>query len=388
MSQQESTEDDDDRREEGESAAGETREHPGPRAAGQSWAAGSAAGPAAQPSGPSGSAAPPEASEGGLGGRTWWQRFPERYEYELRALDTADIRWNRDEEAFAAGLLRLNLQVDMHGKRLPLRVTFPDLYPYFRFEVEAPTLSLPHHQNPFQKNLCLMGRSSFYWHTSDTVAGVLGEQLAKVVSTGNAEEAEPTRGLEQEQAEPFSDYYPCAASMVVLHGNMPLSETHHRGTFRVVTAGPPGRPSQHRFMRGVLATLWGAEREVLFEASPQLTQAYSGSDIEGFWARLSAPIPHADQSFLEELLRRVPHARTARINRVSDGYLQVWGVAFPEESLWRGSDGLGWVFICLFNQSRDKMVHSVAPRPTSKGHSNRRSKGKKSKGNRKSSGRR
>ena len=49
------------------------------------------------------------------------------------------------------------LKVEAEGAIVPLEVTFPDLYPYFRFEIVAPTLSLDHHQNPFGKNLSVAG---------------------------------------------------------------------------------------------------------------------------------------------------------------------------------------------------------------------------------------
>ena len=29
---------------------------------------------------------------------TWWEKYPERLEYELDALDAAGIEWDRDEE--------------------------------------------------------------------------------------------------------------------------------------------------------------------------------------------------------------------------------------------------------------------------------------------------
>jgi hypothetical protein len=55
-------------------------------------------------------------------------------------------------------------------------------------------------------------------------------------------------------------------------------------------------------------------------------------------------------------------------------------VAFPEETRWRATDGLGWVFVCLFNRSRSEMVHTGPLRPTPKAQSKRRRKGKKGRG--------
>lgn len=313
--------------------------------------------------------------------RPWWERYPERYEYELSALADAGMTYARDDDAFSRGFLRLSVELELNGERLHLRVTFPDLYPYFRFEVEAPTLSLAHHQNPFQKNLCLMGRGTHYWHTSDTLAKVLQQQLPTVIATGNAADAEATRGLEQQQAEPFSDYYPTAPGGVVLPGNVVIPDAHRHGTFRIATDGAQGPPSEERFLRGVLASLRGQDGQVLAEAPPELMHGFNGSDIEGCWARLPTPIAIGHQpEFLKELLRQVPAVRAARINRVPGGYLQAWGVAFPEETSWRETDGIGWVFVCLFSRSRDEMVHTGPPAPTAKGKTKRRGNGKKRRG--------
>ena len=91
---------------------------------------------------------------------------------------------------------RLHLEVDVDGETLRLVVTFPDFYPYFRFEVQAPDLHLDHHQNPFEKNLCLLRRGTEHWDPGDTVASLLHEQLADVLKTGRSQNIEEVKGLE------------------------------------------------------------------------------------------------------------------------------------------------------------------------------------------------
>ena len=170
------------------------------------------------------------------------------YQGELNALRDAGIDYERDEEAFSQGILRLHLVVDFEGERLPLVVTYPELYPYFRFEVTASTLSLPYHQHALGKNLCLIGRGTHHWRTTDTVAGLLREQLPVVLRAGQSSDADSVRGLEQEQAEPFSDYYPCAPGIVVIDGAWKAPANHDCGTFGVATIGQQGPPPA-RFVR-------------------------------------------------------------------------------------------------------------------------------------------
>ena len=119
--------------------------------------------PSSSSAAPTGSTESAEATSRSTGGieSAWWVHQPGRYEYELAQLDAAGIDYSIDEVARAEGILRLDLNIPSEeGQPLKLQATFPDLYPYFRFEIRAPEIDLPHHQNPFSKNLCLLGRST------------------------------------------------------------------------------------------------------------------------------------------------------------------------------------------------------------------------------------
>jgi hypothetical protein len=103
--------------------------------------------------------------------------------------------------------------------------------------------------------------------------------------------------------------------------------------------------------------------DLLAEADPGLLSAYPGDRLQGYWVRASEPIRHFDQDrFIREILDRYPSAQAAPANRVKDGWLQIWGVVFPEEVQWRES-GDGWVFICLFDRLRAGLV-SAMPWPS------------------------
>lgn len=290
----------------------------------------------------------------------WWDRFPGRLQFELDALGSAGIAYERNEHAFSQGVMQLRLSMEIRGERLSLLVTFPDLYPYFRFEVEAPDLSLSHHQNPFAKNLCLIGRGTHYWHSTDTVAGLLQQQLPVVLETSRTSDAEAVRGREQAQAEPFSDFYPYAPSMIIIDGEWIAPPHQDRGTFSVATDGAQGPPPLH-FLRGALAQVRGEASSILFEADPTILSAFPSQLLEGYWVRFPEPIRHTlADPFMGQLFSRFPSARTAPANRVQSGWLQVWGILFPEETGWR-QNGDGWVFVYLFNAQRAGLVQAQAP---------------------------
>lgn len=293
----------------------------------------------------------------------WWELHPGRLEYELDALARAGIACEKDEGALAHGIIRLKLQVDVAGELIPLEVIFPDLYPYFRFEAYAPTLALDHHQNPFGKNLCLIGRETFYWNPGDTVAGLLQEQFPTVLETGRSADKEAALGQEHQQAEPIGVFYPYAPSMVVVPSDCVIPNHVDHGKFTLATDSPQGPPPDH-FLRGALVDLRSQNGDVIAEANPGLLQAFPGDRLQGSWVRASEPIRHEDPNhFIQWIFKRFPSAQNAHANRVGHGWMQIWGVVFPEEIDWR-ERGDGWVFICLFDRNRRGLA-SANPRQSS-----------------------
>ena len=47
--------------------------------------------------------------------------------------------------------------ISYEGEEVELRVVYPDSFPFMRPEVFAPGLLLERHQNPVDRNLCLLG---------------------------------------------------------------------------------------------------------------------------------------------------------------------------------------------------------------------------------------
>lgn len=278
--------------------------------------------------------------------RPWFEQHPQWLQTELQALDVAGIHYRRDEEAFRAGRLRLHLEMPVDGSGiLPLVVTFPDLYPYFRFEVQAPTLQLAHHQNPFLKNLCLMPRGSAHWNPDDTAASVLSSQIKKVLETGATEHVKDVIGEEVPQAEPLSTYYPChPLSMVVVQPNLIPTANLHYGRFIVGTQVPKGeKPSSA--LRGAVLQVMDGGKTVVAAADEGTSRCFEGVQVTGMWTRVSEPILEDSQiNFLDQILTRTSALRSAPANAVKEGFMKLWGVIFPEEVGHRRI-GEGWIFI-------------------------------------------
>lgn len=272
--------------------------------------------------------------------KPWWEVYPSRLEREFDALKEVGIEYTTDEDAFAKGILCLYVEMEKAGT---LRVVFPDLYPYFRFEIYAPELQLSHHQNPFSKSLCLIGRSTINWRADDTLASFLIDRLPQVIHTGTSDNATEVAGIEEHQAEPFSDYYPChLGTALIVDGSWEIDASCESGTILIGTISP-----KDQFLRGAVLEVRDDDENILVQANPQIRCAFPGEPLVGRWVRLSSPLKtpnHAERfGYLE---KKDPYPDRIRRYRVDGGQLRIRAALFPEEiSRWRECD-YGWMFVC------------------------------------------
>ena len=275
--------------------------------------------------------------------KPWWEVHGGRLEYELEALDKAGIRCRKDKDAFAAGIVQLWLTLVHEGEELELRVVFPDLYPYFRFEIYAAKLDLPHHQNPFAKNLCLIGRSTEFWHTNDTLADFIVKRLPQTLTAGRSDDRQEVAGLEQHQAEPYSNYFIChPGTSVIVDGGWKIDTCYESGTVLLGIAS-----GDSKLISGAVLKVLTEHGMSIAEADAQIVKAYSEKVHEVRWVRLAKAPKTAKPGKLFELLHgKDPYPDKGRKYRVDGGRLQMRAALFPEEiNNWRQL-GYGWLFVC------------------------------------------
>lgn len=282
----------------------------------------------------------------------WWERYPGRFEHEIALLEATGFAPAVDRTAMANGLARLTVTVPLAELGpVEMRATFPDHYPYFRPEVSAPALDLPHHQNPFSKNLCLIGRATGNWGPEDTLADLLTHQVPLAVAVGVAEPPiGPERDAlpEEQQAEPFGDYYHYAPNiMVLIDGDwrIPLDATHGTVTMRL-RGGLPPTDDINAHTLGVVTEVRGERGTLLATAPGSLTRSFSGK-ITARWSRLSAPVASNDPADLWTSAEGTDPGGDPPLvafQSPTAPHVQVRAVLFPEEVGWRES-GYGWLFV-------------------------------------------
>ncbi|UCE94555.1 MAG: hypothetical protein JSV73_04580, partial [Flavobacteriaceae bacterium] len=205
----------------------------------------------------------------------WWDRWPGRLEWELQKLDEADILWEKDEEAFdkSNGALLLEIKKgEFEG--LKFSVVFPAYYPFMRFEIFSDEIDLEHHQNPFHKNLCFIGRASENWRPSDNVANFLTDRLPNVIEAGRSNDPAIYSELEESQAEPFTEYYTYVDNHIVLLDSslsIPEKETEGLFTARINFQG--------KAKKIVIVNFKDGEGNILAESSPKYNELHHDAEI-------------------------------------------------------------------------------------------------------------
>ena len=277
----------------------------------------------------------------------WWELYPAKLEQELQALESKGITYCKDEDAFAMGICRLYLKAPIGEKVLELEAVFPDLYPYFRFEVKAHTLELTHHQNPFGKNLCLMGRATNNWRPSYTLAGILEERLAQVIETGMSDDIEQVAELEEHQAEPVSDYYLYEnGASIIVESNWSIKSCFSSGSMLI------GLNSRGPRIRGAVFEVWDESKRIIADSDNRIRNAFELGCVTGRWIRLSEPPRFEKPDELFNYLSQKDKNAQSYSSPIDGGKIEIRAALFPEEQAWR-KNGEGWVFVCKYEGARE-----------------------------------
>lgn len=262
-----------------------------------------------------------------------WLHRKDRIAWELDQLRAGGFAF--EEPTITDALVTVPVFVEIDGTRHRLEVDFFELFPYFRFEVRAPSLALDHHQHPFGKNLCLMPRGTLHWDVNRSLASALREQLPKVLATGRT--AAPTADLDGEdrQAEPVTTYFPTKPSSAILYdGAWTLPDDFTVGRLTVLrdleTRGHP--------FRGVVADVSTLRNEHVLTAPSHLTRR--GDTVEGYVVRLNEPVFEDDATALSHRIRREHLGGLHMPSKAS-----IIALVVPEEHAWRETNGTGWLFI-------------------------------------------
>lgn len=286
----------------------------------------------------------------------WWDKYPERYRREIQSFNEAGIECDRNEDVFSKGKLVLNIRFPLEGQLFDLTIKYPDTYPFFRPKVIAPTLNLPYHQNPVDKNLCLLDQPTDSWDQEETVYQLLLQQFHKVLAAGGTLDRASVAELETHQAEPRSEYCKYkAGSCLLIDGSWIPHVGIDRGFFVIgVEPNIQVKDSIVKVLRGAVLELQNEAGSTLFTALEGINLYYSSNHkIKGHWVRLPSAPDIVDEHGLLDFIKIHCQKEAKYIEkRISNGGEGVIGFLFPEEKGWNKEKGVGWMFLAFHGKKK------------------------------------
>jgi ThiF family protein/E2/UBC family protein B len=276
----------------------------------------------------------------------WWIAAPERLAYELRKLDESGIAWTVTRQDEATGELALDLKAAVRGKPEHFVAVFPPFFPYVRFEVYAPDWQLRRHQNPYSKNLCLIGRSSENWAIDDTLAAFIVERVALLLDVVEEEQADRLIGREERQAEPLSAYTRAEEdSVVLIDSDWTIGSETRSGTLLLGV-------EQSNPIRAAVLEVYNEAGVLVCGAHAAIRRRYGRRTIRGRWLRMDSEIrKESAKEFLDEAVQATAANLAPRWQALDEQRVDFVGVVFPEELKWR-QHADGWMFIVRRPEAR------------------------------------
>lgn len=302
----------------------------------------------------------------------WWETWEGRLEAELDSFRRHGLVFAQDERAIEMGRLVLHGSIDVDGEVIDLDVMYPDSYPWTRFAVRAPGLTLPRHQHPFGKNLCVFPRASEHWRRDFLAGDIVADRVPGLVRLVRAGGEELTTA-EDPQGEPFTDYYtyyPFGALLVPPEIRQAAVE-HDGGEFvaRMLTSADWLEVSTSRIkvmeaaVGQALVTSLKRNGAIVAKADDRLVSAARGPAWTGHWVRVPAPPQAPDGGAVVDLVSQAhPNLAPSRLRYDNGraGGFALLGLVFKEE-VRQGEYEDAWLFVLLARQGGKKR-HGVLQR--------------------------
>lgn len=292
----------------------------------------------------------------------WFEADSLRLQRELDALAALNVESLIDSDARCQGILRLEFTIDpvLHPGfgldpsqgPVSLAAIYPHSFPYFKPEVYGYNVSLPRHQNPLHKNLCLLPRATEFWNVDWTLADYLVAQLSKVLTQGAVVDEGVLATDPDEQAEPASAYYASANNPIIFDPSgfdaIVTAAADMTVLGRVQVGVTSGKTINSRL--AVLECTTAGNKKVIGQL-PAALQKQFALRFEGYALRLSERPPSGDPvqdlQWLKRLVSKNTDGMGLRSKPLAKNGVtinQIWALNFPEE-VGPGKMGLGWLFL-------------------------------------------
>ena len=303
----------------------------------------------------------------------WYEEKPDILREELESLTSRSIRFEERRGKDSKLVLdctipKGTLNID-RGKDLLIEIEFPDNYPYFRPEVILKNFSLPRHQHPSGKHLCLIPRPTQFWQMV-SIGEFLETRLPLVLAKGEITDQSEIALDPEEQAEPISENFinqpklsvvsdrpnffstPLPADQeeleVLEHGFVELLYPDNSQTIDLLIDPEKLEESLEKNLSFIAKRWLDSEGDSIHEDFPFPYKNHHTKKTK--WYLLNQfPSFIDDKSGLKELyellrIKDIPLPKNLKIKAKDVELEYLIGIIFPEEVA-RGDIGWGWMFL-------------------------------------------
>ena len=279
---------------------------------------------------------------------SWPDRFPGRLEYEVEDFEDRGLDFVLDRELLdRGGPFVMRGSIVCRDRQVELEVVYPDSFPFLRPEVYAPGLALGRHQNPRQRNLCLLDRSTRAWNVDDTGGWLVGERLPYLLDL-LAEGGEALAREEAPQGEPISVFYGNRPGSAIFIPDevLRISRNARTGSGRISCGQhEPPRVIARGLVSSVVERVRKGKTRQLMETRPPLSTRFGGAAIPFRWARVDEPPTGETFDELRDAVQQLaPTLAQSTWTAVADGEISIVGIVFTEE-VRQGEYEDGWLFL-------------------------------------------
>lgn len=270
---------------------------------------------------------------GGLQFLPWFEENPHRLTWELAQFEARGWKFTVDQQELDRRQVVLRGQVPSENGTRHLAVVFPETYPEHRVEVYDLTgdPSLPLHQHPYLRNLCLLDNLPKAW-TPDDYAAWMVERVLALYSAALGGEA-CLREIGVGAPEPQSYYYPYTPESALIIPEQFIGRVGDRGWFHLVGT------AQSLPLHGLLAEVQTKAPAPASSSAPgRVVGLFQGACVRGAWFRIDQPPPwlNSAQEFFNWATSTIPgFERTikehARRSMLGDARLLPFGFVYPDQ---------------------------------------------------------
>lgn len=286
---------------------------------------------------------------------SWWERWPEIYNQELRAFEAHGVEYTVAFKKY--GFLILELIWPVNGKEpIRLNLGFSPFHPFMRPAISAPDSEFERHQNPFSKELCLLVQGSYQWDDKpQLVADFIEERLGHLQKTLAARKegaASEAAILEERAPDPLTSYFAASSapnSVILFDGRNPLPSAEYGFLRLLCVRRPPDAFNDFPF-EGVVQRIAAVDGRVIVPDF-NLPVSKNAKVVNACWVKVKRPLSTDDASALLADAQQTIKKHALLQPLVLDRFQQIWSssehitaIVFPEEVEY-GVEGAGWLFI-------------------------------------------